>query len=114
MSLFPALTSTSEEALLTLNMTIRKNAYDNFNQFAEVHNDWIRFIWYNPSFSPQTICNSLSSDAVNYFNLTKGLRTFVLSGAAENNAYVNLLYPLSAFSLSGDHVTIFNSPYIGP
>jgi len=116
MALFPSYTSTTEESLLALRMAIRKNALDNFNQFVEVQNDWIRFIWHNEAFSAQTICNALSSDAVQYFNLTNNLRTFVLSGLADNvmpDVYT-VLKPLSAYSLSGGVVTIFNAPYVGP
>lgn len=113
-TLFPNLTSTTAENLFRLTYHIRNNALANFGSFVESQNDFIRFIWYNEAFDAQTICNALSSDAVRYFNLTTNLRQFVLSAAADNGVVANVLYPLSAFSLSGDVVTIFNAPYVGP
>ncbi len=113
-SLFPSLTSTTEQALFALTYNLRRNALDNFMTFVFVQNEFISNIWHNPAFSAQTICDALSSDAVHYFNLTNNLRAMVLSGMADNDFSMNILYPLSAYSLSGDHVTIFNEPYIGP
>lgn len=114
MSLFPSLTSTPQDQLDYITSNIRRSSYENFNSFVQLQNDWIELIWYDLTFTPQEICNELGSDAVRFFHLTNDLRQLVVAAAADNGVPSNVIYPLSAFSLSGDVVSIFNSPYVGP
>lgn len=122
MSLFPPLTAapeTPQDRLDRLVSRIHSNSRNSFDQMVNIHNEWITMVWYHFEFDPQTVVDALSGgDSVKFFTYTQNLRTYLLS--VMNNEGVlpelsgNLMYPTSAYVLSGNTVVITPDPFVGP
>lgn len=119
--IFPSLSTTPQQLLDNTIVRLKSVVYTEFNGLLEIHNDWVRLVFENFPYSATEIVDALNltEDAVPLFEATTNLRATILSIANSQNFAVSsfqvpLLYPLSAFAITGSTLTLIPSAYSGP
>lgn len=119
--IFPSLSTPSPQQQLDNTVArLKLTVYTEFNGLVETHNDWVRLVFENFPYDPTVIVDALnaSNDSVPLFTATTDLRAVIKNFAATQNLAVSsfpvpLLYPLSAYSISGSTITLIPSAYSG-